>query len=124
MKVKIHEMAYPIRIDSLVRIEVTVMGMMKQRWKNIITELKTSATECFFVDEGLELPGMFSKWRHKHLIRSGKDGRTEIVDDISYESGNKLLTWLIFPAVYLQFAYRKPVYRKYFREKAASSSVS
>ncbi|MBD0260611.1 MAG: hypothetical protein ICV83_33250, partial [Cytophagales bacterium] len=52
-------------------------------------------------------------WRHRHEIRQHGTGSL-IVDDVSFRSPNRLLDWLLYPVMYLQFAYRKPVYRRLF----------
>jgi ligand-binding SRPBCC domain-containing protein len=117
MKVTIHEMSYPIELDTDVVIEVSILGIIKQHWHNRITEVIKTDDSCHFVDEGLKLPGMFKSWRHVHRICVGTDGKTQIVDDVTYTSPNNLLGWLFFPAVYLQFAYRKPKYKAFFKSK-------
>jgi ligand-binding SRPBCC domain-containing protein len=85
----------------------------KQTWNGIITEKKTSKGEIYFIDEGIQLPFFLKKWKHKHrLIQNGEN--TDIVDDVSFESPIPLLDFLLYPVMYLQFAYRKPIYKKIF----------
>ncbi len=110
---KVHLIRYdePTRPGAIVQIETKILGIIKQYWLNEITEVVETDNESYFVDEGIKLPFPLKFWRHKHLIRKG-DSCTEIVDDIQYSAG--FLTWLLHPVVWLQFAWRKPQYRKIF----------
>lgn len=89
----------------------------KQDWKSLITEDHTTDSEFLFVDEGLRLPFMFTYWRHRHLIRAVGDQKSEIVDDIEFKTPGWLPALLLKPALWLQFAYRKPIYRKLLNRK-------
>jgi len=111
MKVALKRYDEPTVPGSMVIIETKMLGIIKQQWENEITEVQESEDSSYFVDEGRKLPFPLKTWRHKHLIRKG-NGCTEIVDDVSYSAG--WLTWLIHPIVWLQFAWRKPQYRKFF----------
>ena len=86
--------------------------LFKQDWHSLITESKTDETEFLFVDEGTQLPFMFSYWRHRHIIRRVDETTTEIIDDIEYKAHVKVLDLLLWPALLLQFAYRKPIYKR------------
>lgn len=106
----------PTAVGSVVELKVTIFGLIKQEWENDITAYEENDRECYFVDEGRVLPWPLKSWRHKHLVRKavGEDGSecVEIVDDIAYSAGG--WTALIHPVVWMQFAYRKPLYRKFF----------
>lgn len=111
MQIRLIRYDEPTRPGAVLQIESKMMGFIKQQWLNEITEVVEEDEESFFVDEGRTLPFPLKAWRHKHLIR--KSGtHVEIVDDITYSAG--WLTWLIHPVVWLQFAWRKPQYRKLF----------
>jgi ligand-binding SRPBCC domain-containing protein len=85
----------------------------KQRWTSDIIEDQTTDKEFFFVDKGVELPFFLKAWEHKHRII--KNGAGSIIrDEISYQGPFGLLTLLLYPALYLQFLYRKPIYKKIF----------
>lgn len=106
----------PPAVGNLVELEVKMWGLMRQEWRNEITELVENDAECFFVDEGLAMPWPLKYWRHKHLIRNvrlenGEEG-AEVVDQIEYKAG--WMGALIYPVVWAQFAWRKPQYRKFF----------
>lgn len=100
-----------------VHIEMLPLGIprLKQEWHSLITENVNGENESWFVDEGTKLPWFLSKWKHRHLVRKISPDTSEIIDDITYKSPFFLLSWLLYPVMFLQFYYRKPVYRKYFR---------
>ncbi len=87
--------------------------LFKQTWTSLITANEQSENYRFFVDEGTELPFFLSAWRHKHLIEK-RDGVTHIVDDIYFKTPFILTDYLMYPLLYLQFLYRKPIYKKIF----------
>lgn len=87
-----------------------------QDWVSEITEDVLGEKEAYFVDEGRQLPFFLSYWRHKHLIRAAGEGESLIIDDIQFRSPYRWMDVLLYPVLWLQFAYRKPVYRKYFKK--------
>ena len=89
---------------------------MKAEWISLITEHGENNREAWFVDEGTKLPFPLTYWKHKHVVRKINDDSSLIIDDISFEAKNFLLTALLRPAIYFGFAPRKKVYRKYFGE--------
>jgi ligand-binding SRPBCC domain-containing protein len=114
VRLTLHQFDEPLAVGGVVHLEVKFFGLLRQEWFNRITALEAGDRQSSFVDEGERLPWPLRRWRHHHIIRLGPQG-TEIVDDITYHSANALLDVLMFPIVYFQFLYRKPVYRKYFR---------
>ena len=68
----------------------------------------------FFVDEGQRLPPPLRYWRHRHLIEPDPDGGSVIVDALEYRTASQLLDRLLYPAMWAQFAWRKPIYRRWF----------
>lgn len=97
---------------DIVSLELNFI-FFKQLWISEIVEDKSTAGTFYFVDVGTKMPALFKKWRHKHLL-SDKGGKTEITDDISYQTPFVILDWLMYPFLYLQFKYRRPIYRKVF----------
>ena len=88
--------------------------LFKQVWTSDITDDHEDAEQWYFIDEGTELPFFFKFWKHRHVIvKNG--GNSRIVDDIEYKTPVLLLDWLLYPLLYLQFVYRKPIYKKVFR---------
>ena len=68
----------------------------------------------FFIDEGQVLPPPLRYWRHRHLIEPGPNGGSVIVDDLEYRTASRLLDALLYPAMWAQFAWRRPIYRRWF----------
>lgn len=91
-------------------VHVKVFG---QEWISKITEVVKNEREIYFVDEGQTLPYPLVYWRHKHQIIAQKKGSL-IVDEITYRSSSIWLDKLLYPSFYLQFYYRKGIYRRYF----------
>lgn len=109
-----------IRFDGsekgdIVSLELNFI-LFKQKWVSKITEDQTTEEEFYFIDEGIELPFFLKSWKHKHRIINTSVGSI-IQDEISYQAPFKLLTWLLYPAMILQFAYRIPIYRKVFKKE-------
>ncbi|MHA7130560.1 SRPBCC family protein [Algoriphagus namhaensis] len=98
---------------DLVSLELNFL-LFKQKWTSEIVEDSLDEQEFYFIDEGVQLPFFLKKWRHKHRILKAGSG-TVILDEIDYEAPFFLLTWLLYPAMLLQFAYRKPIYKKLFK---------
>jgi len=61
----------------------------------------------------VELPFFLTVWHHKHLIEKAKEG-SNIVDEITFNSPWFLPEFLLFPVLWFQFSYRKPIYRRVF----------
>ena len=97
-----------------VEMELGILGV-KQAWKSLITEHGISNDKSYFVDEGIVLPPPLKSWKHHHILENVGDTRTKIVDDIQFSTGFSLLDYLIYPVMYLQFWYRKPIYKRYFQ---------
>lgn len=87
--------------------------LFKQDWISDIIDQQTTDSEIYFIDEGIKLPFFLSAWHHKH--RMVKDGSgTIIMDDITFKTPTILTDYIFYPLMYLQFLYRKPIYRKIF----------
>jgi ligand-binding SRPBCC domain-containing protein len=86
----------------------------KQDWISDITDQHSSETEIYFIDEGVKLPFFLSYWKHRHRMVKNQSG-TLIIDDITFKTPSLLTDYLFYPLLYLQFLYRKPIYRKVFR---------
>ncbi|QNL21941.1 hypothetical protein HZR84_08310 [Hyphobacterium sp. CCMP332] len=87
--------------------------LFRQKWISDIIEHNENEDQIFFIDKGVILPFFLKTWQHKHILKRNGNG-TEIIDDIRYSTGTLLTDMLMFPGLYLQFLYRKPVYRKIF----------
>ncbi|NVJ86493.1 MAG: hypothetical protein HWE15_09330 [Algoriphagus sp.] len=87
----------------------------KQKWVSDITEDHTDEREFYFIDQGTRLPFFLKKWTHKHRVIAAEKGSI-IRDEIEFEGPNGLLTILLYPALWGQFLYRKPIYRRFFKK--------
>ncbi len=94
--------------------EVHIQLPFKTLWISDITEFSASEKEIYFIDEGRKLPFPLKKWKHKHRIIKLSENETLIVDDINFSTNFILLDILIYPTLFLQFLYRKPIYKKWF----------
>ncbi|MDW7690965.1 hypothetical protein R9C00_20580 [Flammeovirgaceae bacterium SG7u.111] len=104
-----------------VAIELNFL-LFKQKWVSDITDNGREGDGFYFVDEGSELPFFIKKWKHRHVIVEGENGGAKIIDDVSFQSHGKLMTWFFTPLIWLQFVYRKPIYKRVFGEKAKATS--
>lgn len=94
--------------------EVHIKLPFKMLWISDIIEFSESDKEIYFIDIGRKLPFPLKKWKHKHRIIFLEEKRTQIIDEISFSTNNWLLDILIYPALWLQFMYRIPIYKKWF----------
>lgn len=110
-----------LRFDGSQKGDIVVLELdfifFKQNWTSEISEDRTTEKEFFFVDQGVELPFFLKKWKHKHRVISTGIGSI-IRDEIEFEASFGLLTFLLYPVLYIQFAYRKGIYRRIFKRSA------
>ena len=100
--------------DDLVELELDFI-IQKQSWVSLIIFDRTSNEKFEFIDIGEKLPFPFKSWKHHHIVEGNHKGSI-ITDDIEFRSGMLMFDYLLFPLLYLQFIYRKPVYKKVFAE--------
>ncbi len=109
-----------LRFDGSTKGDIVSMELnfifFKQKWTSEIIEDKTDSEEFYFIDEGIALPFFLKRWRHKHRIIRKNNNESVIRDEIEYEAPFAFMTWALYPALLLQFAYRKPIYRKVFNQ--------
>lgn len=86
----------------------------KQDWISDITFDNTSETVFEFIDEGTQLPFFLKYWKHHHIVERVDDNGSYIIDDIEFKSPFKLMDFILYPVLWLQFAYRKPIYKRLF----------
>lgn len=90
-------------------------GPLRRPWTSLITEHgHQSDGTYYFVDEGQVLPPPLRYWRHRHLMRPAPGGGTFIVEDLEYRTRFRWLDALLRPVVWAQFAWRRPIYRRWF----------
>lgn len=97
---------------DVVSLELNFL-VFKQKWTSVIIDQKSTPDEIYFIDQGTQLPFFLSSWQHKHRIVKTQNGST-ITDEIRYKSPFWLTDYILFPLMYVQFSYRKPIYQKVF----------
>lgn len=100
------------RAGDVVEVELNFL-LFRQRWVSEITTQCSTEGEISFVDEGRRLPFFLRQWRHHHRLIAVASG-TQLIDDIEYHSGWHLLDLLLYPSIWMQMAYRRPIYRRAF----------
>jgi len=89
----------------------------KQDWISEITFDNTSDTVFEFIDEGIKLPFFLRHWKHHHIVEKDDGDQSFVIDDIKFKSPFVLMDYLLYPVLWLQFMYRKPIYKKVFKGK-------
>ena len=87
--------------------------LFKQDWISDIIDQQTTEQEIFFIDRGSKVPFFLAEWHHKHRLIKDDSG-TIIRDEITFKTPFLLTNYIFYPLIYLQFLYRKPIYRKIF----------
>lgn len=85
----------------------------RQQWTSLIVEQETTQDEIFFIDKGIKLPFFLKYWKHKHRMLREENG-TVIADEIEFRTPFEFLDYLLYPFLWAQFAYRKPIYKRVF----------
>lgn len=92
--------------------------LFRQDWISHIIDQKTDDNEIYFVDQGTKLPFFLTYWHHRHrLLRVPADKAAEqtlIIDEVTFRTPFRLTDYLLYPVLWIQFAYRKPVYKRWF----------
>ena len=103
------------KTGDLVELELNFL-LFSQKWTSKITKTFSNEGECGFVDEGVRLPFFLGSWKHTHRIIATSEGSI-ISDEIEFQGKYPGLSPILFPLLWLQFWYRKPIYRKWFKLK-------
>ncbi|WP_461043313.1 SRPBCC family protein [Spirosoma harenae] len=106
--------------DDLVHLRLNFF-VFRQDWISRIVDQQTSSKEIYFTDRGIRLPFFLTYWEHHHrLLDSGDSAQTIIIDDVTFKTPFFLTDYLLYPVLWIQFACRKPVYRRVFRRSLSS----
>lgn len=90
--------------------------IIRQLWVSKITDSYLSVQECFFIDEGIQLPFFLKYWKHKHrIVKDNVTSGSKIIDEIEFRTPTILTDYIFYPILYLQFLYRKPIYQRIFK---------
>jgi len=85
------------------------------KWiSHIVADEQTNDT-YYFKDVGVKLPFPLKKWEHQHIIKRINNNESKIIDNIDYHTFSTILDYIIYPFMWLIFAYRKPIYKKSFQ---------
>ncbi|NRA49054.1 MAG: hypothetical protein HRU12_07955 [Phaeodactylibacter sp.] len=90
------------------------LSPIKADWISLITDDGWDERQAYFVDEGDTLPFPLRYWRHRHIVEKVTEETSRIIDDITFEGPNFLITLLMYPAIFIGFAPRKRIYQAYF----------
>jgi len=106
---------------DLVSLELNFL-LFKQVWTSEITADHTDENEFFFIDEGKKLPFFLKSWKHKHRVIKQGENQSVIRDEIHYHGHHFILNLFLYPVLYVQFAMRKPIYKRVFSGKPAGKN--
>lgn len=98
---------------NIVHIQLSLKGYFAQEWISEITDMGETAERVWFTDEGKVLPFFLSYWKHQHIVKNNTS-HAVIVDWIEFRTPFRVMDFLLYPIMYLQFYYRKPIYRRFF----------
>lgn len=107
---------------DIVHIRMKLLGLIKEDWVSEIVEDGHDENKAWFVDRGSRLPFFLKEWEHHHVVEKVSEHESVIVDDIRFRSPSLLTDPLLYPVLYAQFAYRRPVYRKFFGEASSQNT--
>ncbi|GAB2569308.1 SRPBCC family protein [Spirosoma areae] len=92
--------------------------LFRQDWISLIVDQQTTDDAIYFIDQGTRLPFFLTRWHHRHHLQrvpaGTTGGQTIITDDITFKTPFGLTDYLLYPFLWLQFACRKPIYRRLF----------
>lgn len=96
-----------------VHLELDLL-ITKQRWISLITDSVDEQDRFSFTDEGIQLPFFLQRWLHNHHIEKKDETHATIIDDVEFSAPWWLPDVILYPVLYLQLRYRKPVYQRIF----------
>jgi len=106
-----------LRFDGSIKGDKVILELnfilFKQVWESLITDNGSTEEEIFFIDKGIKLPFFLKTWNHRHRLIKAEEG-TIIADEIEFTAPIPGMELLLYPTLWLQFAYRKPIYKSFF----------
>ncbi len=99
---------------DIVHLRLSLPFMSAQDWISEIVDHGSDEQQSWFVDRGTKLPWFLNKWEHRHIVKQVDKSHCDIIDDIRYAGPTWLPDPFLYPVLWMQFAWRKPVYRKVF----------
>ena len=98
------------------KVHLKFHSPIKAEWISEITEDEVTNEMASFVDVGIKLPWPLATWKHQHIVEKIDTENSMIIDYITFTASNKVLTLIMFPAIFLGFYPRKKVYKDYFKK--------
>jgi ligand-binding SRPBCC domain-containing protein len=98
------------------RVHIKFHTPFKADWISEIVEDEITDDRAWFVDVGVKLPWPLTSWSHHHIVEKIDQDKSMIIDDISFTGSNFILSWLLYPAIFLGFYPRKKIYKEYFEK--------
>ncbi|MEM1135734.1 MAG: hypothetical protein AAGI07_07820 [Bacteroidota bacterium] len=106
-----------IRFDGSIKGDRVILELnfflFKQEWESEITDNGELENEIYFIDEGIRLPFFLKSWKHKHRIIKSGEGSI-ISDEIEFTAPIPGMELALYPTMWQQFNYRKPIYQSFF----------
>lgn len=96
------------------RVHLRFLSPIKADWISLITDDGVDEHQAYFVDEGDTLPFPLRYWHHRHVVKKITEDTSRIIDDITFKGPNALITFLMYPAIFIGFYPRKRIYQAYF----------
>lgn len=104
------------KTGNLVCLELNFL-LFKQKWVSEITAHTENRSLFTFTDIGTQLPFFLKKWQHIHAVKALNESKSWVIDDIDFSTGYLLADVFIYPLMWLQFAYRIPIYKRYLSKQ-------
>lgn len=99
------------------KVHMKFLSPIKADWISNITKREIGEQQAYFIDEGVILPPGISYWHHKHIVRYISEYESEIIDDITYQGNNFILSLLLYPGLLGAFLPRIIQYKRFFRNR-------
>jgi len=101
-------------------VHLRFLSPIKAEWISKIIEDGEDENIAYFIDKGVKLPFPLKSWEHKHIVEKIDENSSYIIDDMTFTGSNFLLSYLLYPAIYIGFYPRAKVYKEYFKGLGAS----
>jgi len=100
------------------KVHLKFLSPIKAEWISDIVEDVITDERAWFVDVGVKLPWPIATWTHRHIVEKIDDEHSMIIDDMTFTGSNIILSWMLYPAMFLGFYPRKKIYQEYFKKLA------
>lgn len=102
-----------IEIGSIVSVGFKIPFM--KTWHSEIIDKREDSNSFWFTDKGISgMPFGIKNWKHIHRVKKGNKNECYIVDEISFETGNRLLNSICLLVFTTDMKMRRKKYKKFF----------